>query len=106
MSYQPQLLQGYYYARPMLPQDYYEKFLKPDMRSERRSFHFNENRETQKAALETERRIVECVEKIIGTQDMESTINMVLENILDYYQGERSYICLLYTSCGASLLPP
>lgn len=92
MSYHPQLLQGYYYARPMPSEEYYELFLMPDCRGGEKRVCLNEIRENQRSALETERRIVECVEKIIGTQDMESTIDMVLENILDYYNGERAYI--------------
>lgn len=92
MSYHPQLLQGYYYARPMPAEKYYKSFLIPDRQGVEKRVCLNEIRENQRSALETERRIVECVERIIGTQDMESTIDMVLETILDYYHGERSYI--------------
>lgn len=92
MTYHPQLLQGYYYARPMPGKQYYETFLLPNHRKGEKRVCINEVRENQRSALETERRIVECVERIIGTRDMKSTIDMVLDTILDYYNGERAYI--------------
>ncbi|MDD3217978.1 MAG: EAL domain-containing protein [Lachnospiraceae bacterium] len=93
IGYRPQLLQGYYYGRPLPADEYYEKFHKFQLESYFSMLGFDrESIENQKSVLETEKSIVECVEKLISTKDMDSTINMVMDTILEFYKADRSYI--------------